>query len=559
MLRSFTTDQILDIMRAAKGLDSKDTPQRPELIQQLDFRIAFLELLSEAGAGTHLPKSKTLVLLDSMKSSQSLGDSHPSAFSIKIQRRLASSVPPRPMVTASRTEAFTYLARMVADVATSFEIFASSSAADLFTSVWTFMSQPSATPCVYVRSLVQSFLTIDNKVLGSIEVQDMISDDLQAITLPASSLIRQDSPPSPPPATAQFQAITQVTQFIDKVRIPFINQFRSFALNRSRVRRNLCHAAIEWDNIQADAEEIDGYIQTLTDEKPLSYGSSGDADDGSELAYAYPLSSWVYHYKLLQLRLLIQMGFELEIYAPFEYVDMYWYLSHISGLHLSHLERMSFFVSQSHVSGNQQKMAQKDADESKAAAQKALTNLYTHFTHAKAIDTLASALQRIYVVIARHDPKFRSSEDETYSSDELRYELRARPFAQLSVPEPLAYSEMKAASSLETLEDKEALHQAGRLGMTARKAWEEVLRGGPWSDGGVKKAEAEVLEKEWVRNIRGCMKACIAAGIAVTSLLKVVERNNGPVWENVDVEVPSLGNGARFHDWWAVPKIVVKS
>jgi N-alpha-acetyltransferase 35, NatC auxiliary subunit len=553
MLRSFTTDQIIDEMQTAilLSLEEDALPHRAELIDRLNFRIAFLELLSDCGGSIPPTDMKASTLFAKTDPSTSPSEALPAAFNIKIQRRLASSVPPRPEVTCSPSEAFAYFTRMLSDIQTAFEIFSVTTAQDLYTALWTFMSQP-VQPSVYVRALVQNTFAPDDNSPGGVPRRDMIVQDLRALVLPVSPLLDNfgnGSTTSPPPTAPHFQAHSQTMQFIDRVCIPATQQYRSFCLNRSRVRRNLCHAAIEWDAIQADAEELDSDIQTLENEKPLPYG-----DNPQQLAYAYPLSSWVYHYKLLQLRLLIQMGFELEVYAPFEFVDMYWYLSHVTGLHLAHLERMSFFVSAAAP-------AQKKQIRKAAAAQDTLGNLYKHFTQAKAADTLAAALQRVFTVISRHDPKYRCNEEGMYGSDALRYELRTKPFASLSVPEPLGYEEMKAVSSLEELNDEEVLRQAAALTVSSRRGWEEVLRGG-WSispppDKGTeegKKSKPSVLEAEWVRNTKGCIKACIATGIAVSSLLKAIE-HGGKDWR---VEVPGPGDQARFHAWWAVPKIVGK-
>lgn len=494
MLRSFTTDNIMAEMKLVHV-------ESPALMDRLNFRIAFLGMLSDCGAGRP-PQPINL-------NSTAEGEPIPEAFSIKIQRRVASSVPPRPMVACERNEAFVFMQRLLQDTSAAFEILNVSNASDLYAAFWTFVSQ---TPCVYVRSLVQSFLNLDDKMAGT-PLYDLILDDLQ--NLVPNMILDREHAQVETPTDPRFQIYRQISQFINKVGPPFQNQFRSFALNRSRVRRNLCHAAIEWDNIQADAEEVDGYLQTLTNEKPLPYGD--------ELAYSYPLSSWVYHYKLLQLRLVIQVGFELEIYEASEYVDIYWYLSHISSLHLSHLERISFFIKE----------------------QKALKLLYRHFTILKATDTLASALQRVFEVLERHKVK-----GMTYSTDELRYELRMRPFQQLSVPEPLTHAEMKRISSLHTLSDAEVLSQATRLASISKKAWEEVLRD-KWHSGPLL-GVCEVTEREWMKNIKDCMKACIGTSIALTALTRAVQLGK---MDMVNVTVPAADSATRLHRWWTVPVI----
>src|SRR6266487_398967 len=81
------------------------------------------------------------------------------------------------------------------------------------------------------------------------------------------------------------------------------------------------------------AEDFDVHLRTLTQEPPIVL-------HGGEPTYSYPLSSWAYHQKLRQLRLVLQLGFELSIYSPEELPGMYWYLSHICSTHLAHLDRI---------------------------------------------------------------------------------------------------------------------------------------------------------------------------------------------------------------------------
>lgn len=106
-------------------------------------------------------------------------------------------------------------------------------------------------------------------------------------------------------------------------------------MNRSRLRRMLCHILVEWDNIQLDVmqtldheeqmltleqtEQYDIAIRSFTGEKPLK------GDNGSdEEIWSFPLSSWAYYQKLRQMEWIMQMGFELNIYQVDELAGMYW-------------------------------------------------------------------------------------------------------------------------------------------------------------------------------------------------------------------------------------------
>jgi hypothetical protein len=56
-----------------------------------------------------------LSLLPALKSSTQLGKATPASFSVKLQRKLASTVPPRPIVQVSDEAAFDHLERLCRD------------------------------------------------------------------------------------------------------------------------------------------------------------------------------------------------------------------------------------------------------------------------------------------------------------------------------------------------------------------------------------------------------------------------------------------------------------
>lgn len=61
-------------------------------------------------------------------------------------------------------------------------------------------------------------------------------------------------------------------------------------------------------------------------------------------SFAFPLSSWVYHYKLRQMEWIMLLGFELEVFQTHEFAGMYWYLQHYTRTRIGHIERMLQFA-----------------------------------------------------------------------------------------------------------------------------------------------------------------------------------------------------------------------
>lgn len=56
-------------------------------------------------------------------SSTNLGKPVPDSFSVKVQRKLASTVPPRPIVIVSQERAFAHLERLCRDAAAAVDVF----------------------------------------------------------------------------------------------------------------------------------------------------------------------------------------------------------------------------------------------------------------------------------------------------------------------------------------------------------------------------------------------------------------------------------------------------
>ena len=95
----------------------------PELINalcmRLKFRIAFLTAVSLADQrDMTLSKdawNEVITLLSGVSASHELSKPVPDAFSVKLQRKLASTVPPRPVVTIAFETAYKHLERLCHD------------------------------------------------------------------------------------------------------------------------------------------------------------------------------------------------------------------------------------------------------------------------------------------------------------------------------------------------------------------------------------------------------------------------------------------------------------
>lgn len=265
-----------------------------------------------------------------------------------------------------------------------------------------------------------------------------------------------------------------------------------------------------------------------------------------DTTYAYPLSSWAYHQKLNQFRLILQLGFELSIYSPEELPGMYWYLSHICSTHLGHMDRIRTFVLST---------IQRNSSLTKNTLIRKTFLLFDRITtQIVAVDAFAIALHALYVLLSRHKVLPTASGPQAYSIDKLRYELRMKPFLQITLPELVPYEEYRREAVLEGDSDKVVMERAGKAIGEARKAWETTLANGPFNESKYGKPDAPALEEDWKRDVKDTMRACIGASIAIETVKKAITADARPL--NLKVEIPEAGSKGRYHEWWSVPQIL---
>lgn len=534
---------------------------------RLAFRKSVLKALEQdAGPLKDRVKSSLLCVpfLRKIRDTSEIGIPVNESFSTKIQRTLASSVPPRPMVTIKLSDALAFFEKLCSDAADVDQILDTDSGEDLSTTISVFMSripQPSA----YIRAVVQSFLLdrATELVLGKVTPKQFLLSSVEAMVLANSSMLDPANDLVEVPTSPQFEMARLVMDFDARVSQQYLNVFRNSCLNRCRTRRTLCHLVLDWDALQADAEDLDDTMRIYTEERPEFYASD-------QPTYSYPFSSWIYHHKLNHVRQIVQMGFELTIYAPEEIAGMYWYLSMNCATHLAHIDRITFFL--------QQDMEVQDALYSssdgvnrsemphRAAFQRTLKNLLRIYTQLRATETFSRALHMLHALLLRH--KAIKKPRRPYSSDQLRYELRMKPFLSLSVPEAIVFEVFQAESSLVDQSDEQVLEEAENSIAEARRFWDEVLRHG-WSAKLSEPTEldrsstsvkiearkgATTIEAEWIKSTKNVIRACIATSIAIAILKKRMDKKEA--LKDIKVCIPVPGEKDCWHDWWIVPKVI---
>lgn len=123
LLENIRHDLILQFINETSDLVSRSHTIAPALKKALQsrlrFRAQFLTVVDVAELRTSIETksewTELLSYLPDLRESAHLGKRVPLSFSIKLQRNLASTVPPRPVVEVSQEDAFDHLEKLCKD------------------------------------------------------------------------------------------------------------------------------------------------------------------------------------------------------------------------------------------------------------------------------------------------------------------------------------------------------------------------------------------------------------------------------------------------------------
>jgi hypothetical protein len=386
----------------------------------------------------------------------------------------------------------------------------------------------------------------DVLVLGRMSIRQLLDDDLTSLVLPEDQLLDPMNDEIEVPHDPRFNMAKRMEVFRSRAAQVYLDLLRTACQNRCRIRRNLHHTIADWDNLQLDAEELDLELREFTKEEPIT-----DPLISTDPTYSFPLSSWAYFYKLRQMEWIVQMGFELEVYQVDELAGMYWHLQNLTQTRVRHLERIRGFIMRRFTAATKKRKMT-----SQNGFGKALSYVNFSMLEATATQGLADALSSLYVVLSRLSAI--SSPPRPYSHDAIRYELRMKPFLAIGLPELLPYDQFKLAVTQPDESTDDFLQFAAEAATRAKKDFELMSK----LDG--QTARCLGSEQSWQRSVKDCLRACISTSISISVIKKALDaaaapnrkgKGRGMAEVKLKAEIPPVGKG--YHDWWAVPKIMV--
>ncbi|KAH8906567.1 Mak10-domain-containing protein [Coniochaeta sp. PMI_546] len=546
----------LEDIRNALSNASLLTYKRRDLIPQdiaealgyrLELREGFLRAIELAAkhdqppASLQAPWDHMTMLWEAINKSHSLGVPVPEAFSTKIQRKLASTMPPRPIVQLSFAEANSHFKRLILDGKEVVKVLDYKDSQSLLNFVLSFQAKKPQ-PLVYIRTLLQSYLFKDMVILGSFSIRHVLDNDLSIVAMPCSRLLDPMNDEIELPSDPRFTIAHQMELFRQRAAQSYLDIFRAFCQNRCRIRRTLCHLIQDWETVQMDAEEIDQLLQPYAQEIPVSWPRAS-----SPPAQRLPLSSWAYLYKLRLMEWIVQLGFELDIYAPDELAGMYWYLSHLARTRAQHIERIKTFTVQIVADLERRSVAVTPEDQHKYDT--SICYLHMALLDATVTRELADALSCLYTALLRLG--LIVPPPRPYSTDQLRYDIRMKPFAPIGLPELPSFETFTDATLQADVPTAKLLDIADEAVANAKKIF-EVL----------KKREPEAVfthgsHEKWEAATANGQRSAIATGLAVMVLRKALkDAPDGK--KGLPLKVEFKAPDKRYHEFWNVPSLVVK-
>jgi hypothetical protein len=479
-----------------------------------------------------------------------------------MQRRLASTVPPRPVVELDFKDALEKLHQIAADCAeaTRFPVLPQDPL-EYQSFLWHFSAR-SPPPLTYARSYLATLLFHPEVLNTSISLP---LADVKTLIFPSSPVIDPTnwtlSPPRnallPKPPRLQFAML--IDEFVDRAGQAYLDLWVAMGQNRCRLRRMLTHVITGWDLLQADASSIDMDISSAA----ATLGQSTQVMD-------FSLSTWVYHKKLWMIEKVILLGFEQDIYLPDEYAGMYLFLSLIVTRRKELLKRVEahYLVLSSEFLKSRRFREVQDVED-------ASPFLDSLLAEADGTASLALALARFYVICA-YLGKLPMPRRSPFSTEKLRYELRMKPFLALQPPEAPPFDDFKAHSQpygpvpsssepsppafLADVKDRHSQlwQEVDDRVKAAKAAFAEYKRLGAGT------AKADGVKASWDDEVKRMLATCVALGLAVTGIKDAImgegvgtdTDSKEDVGKGFNVEIPEAETGKRYAEGWIVGRVV---
>ncbi|KAF2771606.1 Mak10-domain-containing protein [Teratosphaeria nubilosa] len=464
------------------------------------------------------------------------------AFSDKVQRQLATSTPPRPMLQVSWNDAYKKWTKLCKDVVaannlTSFWICQSPNC--LQRATWAFAYREPQ-PNAFARAYMQNILLGSDRLTENVSQIDLLLTDIRDLVLAGDPLGDPESFQIEVTSDPRHQCARVLETFMDKMFEEYLNLYRIVCQNRCRIRRLFTQSITILDGAEAETVKVDEELQRIVQTKAPNRGGSTAVDSS-------PISSWAKFHKLRVMAWSVQLGFETDIYLPDELCTSYWLLSvimHKQCALIEHIERC--LVERMRVT------TQKGNVRYTAETLDSQAWLQCLRDQANVTRLIALALWRLTAMLMTVGAIQPPPRD--YAQEELLYDARMKPFLSI-IRDPIPSLEDMKRAQTEVKDVESSCKSIDADVKEAKQCLAELKKVTP------QKGKYVGTEQQWAKEIKQLETTSVAIAVQTSQLGRIakkhVEEADGGLGGVIEVSVPPPGK--RYHDWWAVPQVREKT
>ncbi|ESO92094.1 hypothetical protein LOTGIDRAFT_202629 [Lottia gigantea] len=348
-------------------------------------------------------------------------------FEPLINQRLLPPTFPRYTVIKDRDESIVYIKQLIQhlNIVTSLPDVIS-----LHTLIDMFIEFSKSSPCVLARSVLQlAVLPQNRRIYGSHTVIDFMKETIRNFIAPPALSTKCS-------LYNNSQAKDYVDALLNQGVRPIRNILEITGHNRARQRDKWAHILEELSNLQEEADKVDALLHGILVKTEPSR---------NHLAC---FGTWVLYHSLQAMIHYTLAGFELELYATYEYHYVYWYLYELLFAWLvSTLHRADNFLLENDMAAD---TSQKGRSNKKNKKKKRTKTLSKEINLAQAQQQMFGGYYKALVGF-RLDNKLTVPSFE-FDCEEVRYSHRFGPFVNVITPPVVYYSQYKEMSDLRRYE-----------------------------------------------------------------------------------------------------------
>lgn len=464
-----------------------------------------------------------------------LSEPLPEAFTDKVQRHLATSTPPRPMLEVSYDESQKSWIKLYSDVAEAgrlVSIWTRQSPGSLQRAVWSYASRNAST---YPRAVFQDLLFAEGRVAGDVSHFDLLLTDVRDLVLAGDPLADPDSFQVEMPSDPRHICSRILESFMDKIIDEYLNLYRMVCQNRCRIRRTFTQSITLLDELETSvAADADRQINAHVSRKRL------DTPLGKKV-HLNPLTSWSRYYKLKVMAETVALGFETDIYLDYEMGQMYSYLADLATMRSETVDHIDLFLTDriSQRAKNVDKRYAAECLASREWIQTLKIEANTTTALARALATLHNLLLHLRLI----EPAARP-----FAQPQLMYEARMKPYLAVANPRPPLVSEFQQSQRISTTSE-EALVSIDNDIKQAKTQLASLKLKSP------EDAKYIGTESLWKAEIKQLETTCVAVSVGVSLLKRTLAKCGGDAGMEGRMAVSYPEVEKRYHPWWVVPHL----